>query len=272
MNVQIKELRHAFGAKTVLNGISFEIKEGEIFSLIGPNGAGKTTTLRCLYGDIVWDGGTILLNGQKVSSKLKEKIAVATENRFSFSRFTGEDHVKLWKALYPSWDEKVFGSFFTHYNFELQARADTYSMGWKTLLNLALALSSGADLLILDEPTQNLDPLVRQEVLNILHTFVEREGKAIIISSHEIFELEEITSSFAILKEGDILYTDHLDDAKEKHRIVNQEEKVSYGEVIGLVKNETLIRTEQEVGRYPTFQEIILGYLQGKKHFLPFSR
>ena len=271
MNVQIKELRHAFGTKTVLNGISFDIKEGEIFSLIGPNGAGKTTTLRCLYGDIVWEGGTILLNGQRVSGKLKEKIAVVTENRFAFSRFTGEDYVKLWKALYPSWDEKVFGSFFTHYNFELTARADTYSMGWKTLLNLALALSSGADLLILDEPTQNLDPLVRQEVLNILHTFVERDGKTIIISSHEIFELEEITSSFAILKEGDILYTDHLDDAKEKHRIVNQEEKVSYGEVIGLVKNDTLIRTAQEVGRYPTFQEIILGYLQGKKRFLPFS-
>jgi ABC-2 type transport system ATP-binding protein len=271
MKIHIEQLRHAFGSKTVLNGVSFDINDGEIFSLIGPNGAGKTTTLRCIYGDLVWNSGRITLNGQKISGRIKEKIAVVTENRFTFSRFTGEDYVKLWKSLYPGWNEKVFGSFSTHYNFDLAARVDTYSMGWKTLLNLALAMSSGADLMILDEPTQNLDPLIRQEMLKTLHTFVEQEGKTILVSSHEIFELEEITSSFAILKEGDILYTDQIDNAKENHRIVTQEEKVSIGQVIGLVRNETLIKTQEEVGRYPTFQEIVLGYLQGKKSFLPFS-
>ncbi len=271
MKVSLENISHSFGAKPVLNQIDIEVPAGEVFSLIGPNGAGKTTTMRLIYGDLKLQNGKITIDGNVPDTKLKERIAVMTEDRVNFGRFKGEDYVRFWKMLYPGWKDKVFSSFATHYRFDLDQRVSTYSMGTKTLFNLALCLSTGADLLILDEPTQNLDPIIRAETLSVIRDFVNSENKTVIISSHEIYELEEISTSFAIIREGDVLYSDTIDEAKEKHRMVESGEKVPVGNVIGVVNNQTLLRTEEEIGSYPTFNQIVLGYLQGRKSFIPFQ-
>lgn len=271
MVVKIKNLSKNFGSKRILNDISIDIPEGEIFSLIGPNGAGKTTTMRCIFGDLRPDNGEIEVFGKKLKSSVKSKIAVMTEDRLNFKRFTGNDYVNLWKMLYPNWNEKIFSSFAMHYNFGLNDKVDTYSMGTKTLFHLALCIASGAELLILDEPTQNLDPVIRQEILDVLKKFASDEGRTIIISSHEIYELEEISSCFAIIKEGRILYSDSIDDAKEKHRVVERGEIIPQGTIIGNSGSETIVKTEEEAGRYATFREIVLAYLKGTKSFAPFN-
>lgn len=271
MVVKIKNLSKNFGSKRILNDISIDIPQGEIFSLIGPNGAGKTTTMRCIFGDLRPDNGDIEVFGKKLKSSEKSKIAVMTEDRLNFKRFTGNDYVNLWKMLYPGWNEKVFSSFAMHYKFVLNEKVDTYSMGTKTLFHLSLCVASGAELLILDEPTQNLDPVIRQEILDVLKKFATEEGKTIIISSHEIYELEEISSCFAIIKEGRILYNDSIDDAKEKHRVITRGEKIPQGIIIGNSGNETIVKTDDENGRYATFREIVLAYLKGSKSFKPFD-
>ncbi len=273
MSIKIKNLTKNFGSKRVLNDISMTIKESEIFALIGPNGAGKTTTLRSVYGEIKPDTGSINVFGDNINSKTKERLAVMPEERLTFSRFTGEDYVNMWKMLYPHWNDKIFSSFANHFSFQLSERVNTYSMGMKTLLNLALCMSSGSDLMLLDEPTQNLDPVIRAEILKVLKDYIEEEeGKTVVISSHEIYELEEISTAFAIIREGEILYTDTIDNAKEQHRIVNTGEVVPQGEVVGILNNETLLKTNADVGRYPNFKELVLGYLQGKKEFVPFRK
>src|SRR6056297_3341858 len=273
MSIKIKNLTKNFGSKRVLNDISMTIKESEIFALIGPNGAGKTTTLRSVYGEIKPDTGSINVFGDTINSKTKERLAVMPEERLTFSRFTGEDYVNMWKMLYPHWNDKIFSSFANHFSFQLSERVNTYSMGMKTLLNLALCMSSGSDLMLLDEPTQNLDPVIRAEILKVIKNYIEdKDNKTIVISSHEIYELEEVATSFAIIKEGEILYADTIDSSKEKHRIINSGEKIPAGEVVGIIENETLIRTTDDVGRYPNFKEIVLGYLQGKKEFIPFQK
>ena len=273
MSVSIKNMTKRFGSKRVLNDISIDIKSGEIFALIGPNGAGKTTTLRTIFGEIKPDTGEVNVFGKALSSKVKEKMTVMPEERLTFSRFTGEDYHDLWSKLYPGWNEKIFSSFANHFNFNLEDKVSTYSMGMKTLLNLALCMSANSDLMLLDEPTQNLDPVIRSEILKVIKNYIEdQENKTIIISSHEIYELEEVATSFAIIKEGEILYADTIDSSKEKHRIINSGEKIPAGEVVGIIENETLIRTTEDVGRYPNFKEIVLGYLQGKKEFIPFQK
>ncbi len=161
--VEVKGLVKKFGDKIVLNNVNFSVNYQEIFALIGPNGAGKTTTLRCLYGDIFPNQGTIDIFGTKFSQSMKDKIAVLTENRISFSRFKGEDYRKLWSMLYPNWNDEIFNKFIMHYNLDLRERVENYSSGMKVIMNLALAISSGAELLILDEPTLNLDPVVRMD-------------------------------------------------------------------------------------------------------------
>jgi len=269
--VKIENLSKSFGSKPVLNNISLSVGEGDIFAIVGPNGAGKTTTMRCIYGDLVPDAGRITVFGRSVTSKEKESIAVLTEDRLTFRRFKGEDYLRIWRMLYPRWNEDVFSSFAVHYKLPLGDRVDTYSMGMKTILHLAMVTASGADLLLLDEPTQNLDPFIRQEVMNVLRDYATQENKTLIISSHEIFDLEEIASTFAIVLEGKILYTDTIDGAKEKHRIISRDHRYDSGEIISTVGNETLIKTSDEVGRYPTFKEVVLGYLQSKKAFSPFG-
>ncbi len=270
--IKIEELSKRFGSKSVLNNISLNIKEGEIFAFVGPNGAGKTTTLRCIYGELKPDSGSISVFGGELDARAKQKIAVLTEDRLNFRRFTGEDYVRIWRMLYPSWQEKIFNSFAVHYKFDLSQRVEVYSMGMKTLFHMALTVASGANLLLLDEPTQNLDPVIRQEIMEVLRDYVIEEGKTMIISSHEIFDLEEIAHSFAIILEGHVLYTDTMDEAKEKHRIITQGESVKTGEVVSTLGNETLVKTTEETGRFANFKEIVLGYLQGKSGFRPFEK
>ncbi|BBJ28569.1 ABC transporter ATP-binding protein [Athalassotoga saccharophila] len=268
--VDVKNIVKKFGEKIVLNNVNFSVNYGEIFSLIGPNGAGKTTTLRCLYGDLFPDQGEIKIFGSKFNPNLKDRIAVMTENRISFSRFKGDDYRKLWSMLYPKWNDEIFNEFVIHYKLNLGERVENYSTGMKVIMNLALTVSSGAELLILDEPTLNLDPVVRSDMLRILKDFA-KEGKSIVISSHEIYELEEIADAFAIIKEGRIIYTDTIDEAKAKHRIGGRNEKIS-GEIIGTVGDEVLYRTDKDEGRYPTLMEISIAYIQGQKRFAPFER
>ncbi len=270
MIVRVENLQKNFCGKPVLNGVNFAVEEGEIFALIGPNGAGKTTTLRCIYGDLFPNGGRIELFDKKFTPKIKEKIAVMNEERKTFRRFTGNDYAKMWSLLYPRWDAKTFSKFVLHYGFDLKQRVETYSIGMKTLFYIALTLATGADVLLLDEPTQHLDPLIRGEVLKVISDYAFKKRKTIIISSHEIYELEEISTSFAIIKEGKVLYSDNIDDAKASHRIISSDEKIE-GEVVGLVENETLVKTSKEIGRYPNFKEIVLGYLNGQREFVPFE-
>lgn len=272
MIVNIKNISKSFGSKSILNNISIDINQGEIFSLIGPNGAGKTTTMRCIYGDLRPDEGNVDVFGESFSPRLKTKIAVMSEDRLTFGRFNGEDYLKMWSMIYPKFNKETFSDFMIHYKFDMKQKIDTYSMGMKTLFYIALTVSSGADLLILDEPTQNLDPVIRHEVLEMLRDFVMQENKTVIISSHEIYELEEISTSFGIIKEGKLLYSDTIDDAKDKHRIINQGETIPEGEVIANIGDEVLVKTEKEVGRYPTFRELSLAYLRENKVFKPFRR
>jgi ABC-2 type transport system ATP-binding protein len=271
MIVEVKNLVKSFNSKPILNKINFNVNEGEIFSLIGPNGAGKTTTLRCLYGELKPNNGEIKLFSEKITPKIKAKVSVMTEDRLTFSNFKGSDYLKIWGMLYPNFNEETFSNFVLHYNFDINQKVERYSMGMKTLFYLALTISSNADLLLLDEPTQNLDPVIRSEALKILRNYANETNKTIIISSHEIYELEEISSSFAIIKEGKILYTDDMDSAKEKHRMIRKGEPIPTGEVVSNFEEEVLVKTEEEIGRFATFNEIVLGYLRSIQAFTPFE-
>ncbi|RAO99438.1 multidrug ABC transporter ATPase [Petrotoga sp. 9PW.55.5.1] len=271
MIVEVKDLVKSFHSKPVLNKINLNVDEGEIFSLIGPNGAGKTTTLRCLYGELKPENGEIKLFSETLNPRIKEKISVMTEDRLTFSNFKGSDYLKIWQMLYPNFNEETFSNFVLHYNLDMNQKVERYSMGMKTLFYLALTISSNADLLLLDEPTQNLDPVIRAEALGILRRYANETNKTIVISSHEIYELEEISTSFAIIKEGKILYSDDMDSAKEKHRMIRKGEPIPNGEVVSNFEEEVLVRTKDEIGRFPTFNEIVLGYLRSTPSFTPFG-
>lgn len=265
--IRVEQLRKNFSGKQVLSDVSFSIEPGNVLTLVGPNGAGKTTTIKCIAGVLKPDGGTIELfneSFQYVSSpKVKQRIVVVPEERTTFRNFTASDYVHLWSSFYPNWNESIFSNFVARYGFDLSQKVGSYSIGMKTLFLVGLCICSQADLLILDEPTQHLDPTVKLEVMSLLKEYLEN-GKAVLVSSHEIFELEEYATHVAIIKEGRTIYTDSIDGAKGKHRLVEKGETLQAGEVIGLVGQSVLLKIGEEVGRYPKLNEIVVAYLTGK--------
>lgn len=264
--LELKNLSKRFSNKQVLSDISFSVRKGSIFALIGPNGAGKTTTIRCILDTIAKDGGDVMLFGESFNPSLKKHIAVVSEDRRVFRNFTANDYEKLWSTVYQNWNKQTYEILISRYNFDLSQKVQDYSIGMKTLFFVILAISSGAKLLILDEPTQHLDPTTRFEIMRLLKD-VSNEGRTILISSHEIFELEEYATDFAIIKSGVVIYSDSIDEAKEKHRVIGKGENFSNGSPVGIVGDELLVKVNEEakdVGRYPKFNDIIIGYLNSR--------
>ncbi|AMW33735.2 ATP-binding cassette domain-containing protein [Fervidobacterium islandicum] len=265
--LSVRKISKRFNNKQVLADVSFDVKKGSIFALIGPNGAGKTTTIRCILKAIDADSGIVEFMGEKINAVTKRKIAAVSEDRQVFRNFTAYDYERLYSSVYPQWDGEVFNRLVAKYNFDFSQRVETYSIGMKTLFLVVLAISTNAELLILDEPTQHLDPTVRYEVMRLIKEYAS-SGKSCIVSSHEMFELEEYATEFAIINAGKVIYTDSIDSAKEKHRVFRAGESIGTGDIIGIVGDEILVRVSGEVtesGRFPKFQEIVVGYLTGKK-------
>lgn len=217
MVIKIESLYKRFGSRKILNGISFSVEQGSVFALIGPNGAGKTTIIRCLSGEMLPDAGHIEMFGKKFVPSMKNRIALVSESRYSFRKFSGYDYLRSWRILYPQFDEAIFRESLAKQKIGLNQMVETYSMGMRTMFFNTLALSSSAEVVILDEPFQHLDPLMRAHLAVMIKNFVADKKKTIVLSSHEIYEIEEIADSFAIIKGGEALYFSSIEEARKAH-------------------------------------------------------
>jgi len=263
MVVKVESIEKRFNGKTAITSVSFEVNEGEIFVLVGPNGAGKTTTLRCIAGEIAPDSGHILVFGKR-PPKTKERIGVLTETRLTFSKLTPIDYEDLASLLYPHWNRRIYRELILHFGIPEDRAVEKFSAGMKTSFYIALLLGSGADLLILDEPTQNLDPSKKDELLTMLR---QMGNKTLIIATHQLDEVEWLATSFAIINEGRTVYADTLEAAKEKHRIVTPAEAKEGDEAIHIMSDGSLlVKTGNDIGRYPSFYEIAVAYLNRSVH------
>ncbi|WP_434629445.1 ABC transporter ATP-binding protein [Thermoanaerobacterium thermosaccharolyticum] len=260
--LEIKNLSKQIDGRQILSNVNFSISEGEIMALIGPNGAGKTTTLKCIMNAVQKDTGEIFIFGKPFNPLLKTNIAFVSEHRKVFANLSLEDYYKMYKALYPCWDDNFFKNIISRYEFNLNQEMQKFSEGQRTLLLSILAFSTNAKLIILDEPTQHLDPAVRFELIDIIKQYVNENKATVLLSSHEIYELEEYASSFAIIKDGRILYTDSIDEAKQKHRILSLNKNVKGAKVIAVINDEVLVKTDEDIGEYPRLNQIIVGYLK----------
>jgi|LFRM01.1.fsa_nt_gb ABC-2 type transport system ATP-binding protein len=263
--LQVKNLSKQIDGKQILSDINFAVPQGEILALVGPNGAGKTTTLKCIMNAVPKDSGEIIVFDKPFDTSLKADIAFVTEDRKVFNNLRLEDYYIMYKSLYPAWDDQFFRNFLSKYGFNLAQEMQKLSRGQKTLILSILALATSARLIIMDEPTQHLDPASRYELIHLIKQYVNGNGGTILLSSHEIFELEEYATSFAIIKNGKILYTDNIDDAKHKHRIVRPDEDTRNAIIVAVIDDEILVKTEEDIGVYPRLNQIIVGYLKSSR-------
>ncbi|MFO7736491.1 MAG: ABC transporter ATP-binding protein [bacterium] len=263
--IKVENIYKSFGSAKALNGFGINIKEGEVHALMGPNGSGKTTALRIIRGDILPDRGNITVFNSSDTDRVKENVAVVTEDRLTVRNFTIFDYMHLYELLYPAWDGKGFYKNILQSGLKGKQRLSELSGGQKTIVMNFLALFSGASVLILDEPVQHLDPVFRGLISRRISEYAEKPGKAVLISSHEIYELEEVATDFTIISGGKMIYSNTVDNAKESHRLLSKEE-LGEKPFTGKKGSEYLVENTGEKGRHPNLKEIVLGYLSNPQN------
>ena len=193
---------------------SLEVKPGRITGMVGENGAGKSTTFKAILDLIKIDSGEVTVFGKPVSTltlKDKEEIGVVLADSGFSGYITVKDLIPILTAFYKKFDKEAFLKNCAKYKIPLDKKIKEFSTGMKTKLKILVAVSHEAKLLILDEPTSGLDVIVRDEILAMLQTYMEKENRAILISSHISSDLETICDDFYMIHDGEIVLHEDTD-------------------------------------------------------------
>ena len=212
--LEMKEVYKTFGVQKALDGLTLRVPRGAVYGLVGPNGAGKTTAIRHLTGVYRADSGTVTLNGQPIDENLlaKEKICCVADEPFYFPGASLLDMKTYYSGIYPQFDEKRFRELQAVFTLPQKSPIRRFSKGMQKQAAFHLALSTQAQVLILDEPVDGLDPVMRRQVWSLILADVAEHGTTVLISSHNLRELEDICDHVGIMDHGKMLLEKSLAD------------------------------------------------------------
>lgn len=198
-----------------LDQVSFALPYGAIMGFVGENGAGKTTTIGCILNTIAKDYGTIKLFGKEMldsDTDIREKIGVIYDGDNFPSYLTAEQLSQVMEGLYTQWDDALFQQYLKDFDLPEKQKIKSYSRGMTMKLAISVALSHHPQLLILDEATGGLDPIMRDEILDVFLEFVQEEEHAILLSSHITSDLEKIADYITFIHNGKLILTASRND------------------------------------------------------------
>lgn len=213
--IRVHELRKQFEHFKALDGVNMHVGRGEIYGLVGPNGAGKSTLLRHLTGVYRPDGGEVLIDGENVyeNKKIKEKIAYIPDELFYFMQADTMEMKRFYEGIYPEFDSKLFyrmQEFFP--TIDVKRNIRRLSKGMQKQVAFWLAICCKPELMILDEPVDGLDPVMRRQVWSILMSEVAERKMTVLVSSHNLRELEDTCDHVGIMHHGKIMIERSLSD------------------------------------------------------------
>ncbi len=219
--LKCENLNKKFGKKQILNNVSFEMEEGDILGFIGPNGAGKTTTIKLVLGLQSLTSGKVTINGYDRESqftKAIEKVGAIVENPDLYMYLSGYENLKLIANLYPGITQDRIDEVVKLVKLEnrIKDKVSKYSLGMRQRLGIAQAILHSPNLLILDEPTNGLDPEGIKEMRELLLALAKQEKMAILISSHNLAELDNLCNKVCIIKNGEIIETSDISGIKKE--------------------------------------------------------
>ena len=205
----------------MLNGVSFSVPCGSIVGLIGENGAGKSTTINAVLGLIQKEAGSICVLGkEQLDNEIKEQIGVVFDGNNYPEIFSTRKLNRVMKDIYHSWEEHTFLNLLKKFSLPTDKPIKQFSKGMKMKLAIAVALSHNSKLLILDEATSGLDPVIRDDILDILLDFAQDETHSILISSHITTDLEKIADYIVFIHEGQVVFSKLKDELIEQYGII----------------------------------------------------
>ncbi|WP_163103090.1 ABC transporter ATP-binding protein [Peribacillus alkalitolerans] len=220
--IEIYQLSKKFEDNIVVDNVSFSVQKGSIYGLLGSNGAGKTTLLKMLTGIYKQDTGQAEINGETVFENLaiKNKLIFMPDIPFFFSHYTVKQMADYYSTIYPHWDWERFEKLKAMFDIDVDKKVQRFSKGMQRQVAFWLAFSSMPDVVLLDEPFDGLDPVIRKKVKNMLVQDVADREMTVIISSHNLREVEDICDHIGILHKGQMMLEKDLDDLKsDVHKI-----------------------------------------------------
>jgi len=217
--LKCEHLHKNFGKKEILKDVSLELEKGDILGFIGPNGAGKTTTIKLILGLQSITSGTVKINGYDITSNFTNAIrnvGAIVENPDLYMYLTGYENLKLIANLYKGVGKERIDEIVKLVKLEnrINDKVSRYSLGMRQRLGIAQAILHKPNLLILDEPTNGLDPEGIKEIRELLKDLAEKEEMAVLISSHNLLELETFCNKICIIKNGKVMETNKIEDVK----------------------------------------------------------
>lgn len=205
-----------FDSLTALDNMDIHIKKGSVYGLVGPNGAGKTTFIKALMGIYKIDGG-ILKIGEDTKiweEKLKQKIVYISDDLYFFPAYSIKQTADFYASVYKNWDSETFLKLQGIFNIDINRKVRKLSKGMKKQVAFMMGISAKPDIMVLDEPVDGLDPVMRRNIMNVILAEVEERKMTVLISSHNLRELEDICDHVGIMYDGKIVIEKSLDDVK----------------------------------------------------------
>ncbi len=278
-NIVVQNLKKTYG-DFCLNNINMKVPRGCIIGFIGENGAGKTTTIKSILGLVEKESGEIEIFGKKLkesSREEREKIGVVFDENHIPENLNALECGKVMGKIYQNWEKNLYRDYLERFSLPLKKEIKEYSRGMKMKLNIAIALSHKTKVLILDEATSGLDPIVREEVLDLFQEFIQEEGHSILMSSHITSDLEKIADYIIYIHKGQIQFCMQKDELLYNYGILkcSKEEfiKIDKKNVIGSRENaygvEALVIKNNELDKYMidkvTLENLMLFYGKGER-------
>jgi ABC-2 type transport system ATP-binding protein len=236
--LEVQNLRKEYPGFT-LHDISFALPRGYIMGLIGPNGAGKTTVIKLILNIVRRNAGEVRICGldslaQEAEAKVRVGFVLDEPPFYGYLRATGMASVIA--PFYRTWDRDLFRRLCREFELPMRKRVNAFSRGMAMKLALAMALSHGAELILMDEPTSGLDPVFRRELLERLSGLIQDGRTSVLFSTHITSDLERVADYITCLRDGELVFSTTRDEVLENWAIVKGGEELLTGEILGLFK------------------------------------
>lgn len=220
--IEIREVSKSFQGDKAVDRLSLTVHKGAIYGLLGSNGAGKTTLLKTLAGIYCPEEGTVTIEGRPVfeQPEVKQKLIFMPDRPYFFPQASLNSMAVFYRSIYPGWSEKRFEELGTVFRLDRRRKLSRFSKGMQRQAAIWLALSCTPEVLIMDEPIDGLDPVMRRQIKNLLFQEVAERGLTVLISSHNLREIEDLCDHVGIMHGGRMLVEKDLDDLKaDTHKI-----------------------------------------------------
>jgi ABC-2 type transport system ATP-binding protein len=269
-------LGHRYGTRTWgLRDATLEVPPGRIVALVGPNGSGKTTLLHMAAGLLRPTTGTVEVIGASPAKRL-DRLGFVAQDAPLWPRLRVEDVLEIGRCMNPRFDATLAEGRIAHLEIPKRARIATLSGGQRAQVALTLVLAKRPELLLLDEPLSNLDPLARREFLGSMFETCAESGTAVLFSSHVVAELERICDFLVLLRKGRVRLVGDIDELRQSHRVLSGPDgwmegggwqvisaRSMAGRTTALARSESAVAAGPGMEQtLPTFDELVLGYLE----------